>query len=151
MIVVMVYTCHPAAPFAFWLPHAAGRVSPTSPVPTSAVVVNRLCEPTIASLSLQAKGAASDVYLAASFPLTPSPWSRGGKLAKDVCLCPLPTGEMVLQAHVKVMNLHGCYSETRINPCSNYYCESGAAGYQSSIQALSTSSSAFFKSVFSEG
>lgn len=102
-------------------PVQLGRDSPASPALTPAAFDHRLSEPTNTSLSLQARGAAGDTYLAASFPLTPLPWSCGGKPAKRVCLCPLPAGEMVLQAHIKVMNLHGCYSETRIDFCFNYY------------------------------
>lgn len=34
---------------------------------------------------------------------------------QGVCLSSLPASEMVLPVHIKVMNPHGCYSETIID------------------------------------
>lgn len=54
---------------------------------------------------------------------------------------------MVLHAHIRVMNLHGCHSETM--PLALIaILENTAAGFQKSIQAPSTSSSTFFKECF---
>lgn len=54
-------------------------VSPSqASVLTSATFSNRLSEPTTVFQSLQARGAAGDVYLAVSLPVTPWPYGCGG-------------------------------------------------------------------------
>lgn len=69
--------------------------------------------------SLQDRG----VYLAASLPVTPWPYSPrgGGEAGQGGCLSSWPACETVLPAHIKVTNLHGCYSETTTDSCFNSY------------------------------
>lgn len=71
------------------------------------------------SRSLQDGDAAGEVEL--SPPITPSSRSCGEKAGQGGCLSPLPGCEMVLQAGIRVMNLHGCHPETIIDSCFNDY------------------------------
>ena len=72
------------------------------------------------SWSLQDGGATGDIQLSPAhhsilLELSEEAWPRGLPLSS------LPECEMVLQAHIKVMNLHGCHSATIIDSCFNYY------------------------------
>lgn len=71
------------------------------------------------SQSLQHGGATGDVQLSPAhhsilLELSEEGWPRG-------CLSSPPGCEMVLQAHIKVMNLHGCHSAAIVDSCFNYY------------------------------